>query len=89
MLICAYRGVFTTESPMGEHELLMLPKSSRSPPARNERATGQHDDLAAFLSPTLVKAAIDGRLPLGIGIARLRDAPAEWSRQHTANGLAS
>jgi site-specific DNA recombinase len=43
----------------------------------------------AFLSPSLVKAAIDGRLPRGIGIARLRDAPAEWSRQHTMLGLAS
>lgn len=43
----------------------------------------------AFLSPPLVKAAIDGRLPRGIGIARLRDAPAEWSRQHTMLGLAS
>jgi hypothetical protein len=43
----------------------------------------------AFLSPTLVKAAIDGRLPRGIGIARLRDAPAEWSRQHAMLGLAS
>ena len=41
----------------------------------------------AFLSPTLVKAAIDGRLPRGIGIARLRDAPAEWSRQHAMLGL--
>ena len=43
----------------------------------------------AFLSPTLVKAAIDGRLPRGIGIARLRDAPAEWSHQHAMLGLAS
>jgi site-specific DNA recombinase len=43
----------------------------------------------AFLSPTLVKAAIDGRLPRGVGIARLRDAPAEWSRQHAMLGLAS
>ena len=42
----------------------------------------------AFLSPTLVKAAIDGRLPRGIGIARLRDAPTEWSRQHAMLGLA-
>jgi site-specific DNA recombinase len=41
----------------------------------------------AFLAPALVKAAIDGRLPRGIGIARLRDAPAEWSRQHTMLGL--
>ena len=43
----------------------------------------------AFLSPTLVKAAIDGRLHRGIGIARLRDAPAEWTRQHRMLGLAS
>jgi site-specific DNA recombinase len=41
-----------------------------------------------FLSPTLVKAAIDGRLPRGIGVARLRDAPAEWSKQHAMLGLA-
>jgi site-specific DNA recombinase len=43
----------------------------------------------AFLSPTLVKAAIDGQLPRGIGVARLRDAPAEWSKQHAMLGLAS
>jgi site-specific DNA recombinase len=43
----------------------------------------------AFLSPILVKAAIDGRLPRGIGVARLRDAPAEWSKQHIMLGLAS
>jgi DNA invertase Pin-like site-specific DNA recombinase len=42
----------------------------------------------AFLSPTLVAAAIDGRLPRGVGVARLRDAPAEWSRQHAMLGLA-
>jgi site-specific DNA recombinase len=35
----------------------------------------------AFLAPDLVKAAVQGRLPRGIGVARLRDAPAEWSRQ--------
>jgi site-specific DNA recombinase len=42
----------------------------------------------AFLAPALVKAAIDGRLPRGVGIARLRDAPAEWSHQHATLGLA-
>ena len=36
----------------------------------------------AFLAPDLVKAAIDGRLPHGIGVARLIDLPPEWSRQH-------
>jgi hypothetical protein len=35
----------------------------------------------AFLAPDLVKAAIDGRLPYGMGIARLTDLSAEWSRQ--------
>jgi hypothetical protein len=29
----------------------------------------------AFLAPDLVRAAIEGRLPRGIGVTRLRDAP--------------
>jgi len=41
----------------------------------------------AFLAPNLVSAAIGGCLPRGIGIERLRDAPAEWSRQHVMLGL--
>jgi site-specific DNA recombinase len=41
----------------------------------------------AFLAPTLVQAAVEGRLPCGIGVTRLRDAPAEWSRQYTMLGL--
>ncbi|MGA8292326.1 MAG: resolvase [Rhodoplanes sp.] len=43
----------------------------------------------AFLAPNLVKAAIDGRLPHGMGVARLADLPAEWSRQHRILGLPS
>jgi len=43
----------------------------------------------AFLAPNLVQAAVDGRLPRGVGIANLRDAPAEWSRQFARLGLAS
>ena len=31
----------------------------------------------AFIAPALVKAAVEGRLPRGIGVANLRDAPAE------------
>jgi site-specific DNA recombinase len=31
----------------------------------------------AFLAPHLVKAAVEGRLPRGIGVERLRDAPAD------------
>jgi len=30
---------------------------------------------------------IEGRLPRGIGVTRLRDAPAEWSRQYAMLGL--
>jgi len=41
----------------------------------------------AFLAPDLVKAAIEGRLPRGMGIARLTDLPVEWSRQHEILGL--
>ena len=43
----------------------------------------------AFLAPDLVKAAIEGRLPRGMGVARLCDMPAEWSRQRQMLGLAS
>jgi site-specific DNA recombinase len=41
----------------------------------------------AFLAPELVKAAIEGRLPHGIGVTRLRDAPTAWSRQYAMLGL--
>jgi DNA invertase Pin-like site-specific DNA recombinase len=41
----------------------------------------------AFLAPNLVRAAVEGRLPRGIGVERLRDAPAEWSQQFEALGL--
>src|SRR5206468_1185855 len=41
----------------------------------------------AFLAPDLVRAAVEGCLPRGLGVERLRDAPAEWSRQFEALGL--
>jgi site-specific DNA recombinase len=41
----------------------------------------------AFLAPNLVRSAVEGRLPRGIGVERLRDASAEWSRQFEALGL--
>ena len=43
----------------------------------------------AFLAPELMKAAVEGRLPRGIGVTRLRDAPAEWSRQYAMLGLSA
>ena len=41
----------------------------------------------AFLSPALVKAAIDGRLPRGFGVKRLMDLPIAWSDQWFVLGL--
>jgi site-specific DNA recombinase len=41
----------------------------------------------AFLAPNLVKAAVEGRLPRGVGIERLRDPPTEWSQQFETLGL--
>ena len=43
----------------------------------------------AFLAPRLVQTAVEGRLPRGIGVARLRDAPAEWGRQYAMLGLSA
>jgi site-specific DNA recombinase len=42
----------------------------------------------AFLAPDLVKAAVDGQLPHGLGVTRLYGPPAEWSRQYLQLGLA-
>ena len=42
----------------------------------------------AFIAPTLVQAAVDGRLPRGIGVASVRDFPAQWSSQYERLGLA-
>jgi hypothetical protein len=58
--------------------------------ALRERCGVRHVNMTisfAFLAPSLVRAAVEGRLPRGINIERLRDAPAEWSRQFEALGL--
>jgi site-specific DNA recombinase len=52
--------------------------------AERERCSRRHMMMMislAFPAPDLVRAAIDGRLPRGIGVTRLIDAPIEWSRQ--------
>jgi DNA invertase Pin-like site-specific DNA recombinase len=59
--------------------------------AARERCSVRKVNMAislAFLAPDLVKAAVDGRLPRGIGVTRLYDPPAEWSRQYLQLGLA-
>lgn len=42
----------------------------------------------AFLAPDLVQAAVEGRLPRGIGVEALRDCPVEWRQQRRMLGLA-
>ena len=60
--------------------------------AERERCSARKINMTislAFLAPNLVKAAVEGRLPHGMGVVRLCDLPAEWSRQHQVLGLTS
>ena len=58
--------------------------------AKRERCTVRQVNLTlslAFLAPQLVKAAVEGRLPRGITLERLRDPHAEWNRQFQELGF--
>jgi site-specific DNA recombinase len=73
-------------------ELLTDPNASAESIAKRARCSLRQVNMTvslAFLAPDLVGAAIAGRLPRSIGVTRLRDAPAEWSRQHAMLGLPS
>ena len=41
----------------------------------------------AFLSPRIVRAALDGSLPRGISMTRLFDLPMDWRKQHETLGI--
>jgi len=59
--------------------------------AARQKCSVRHVNMTismAFIAPGLVKAAVDGRLPRGIGVAVLRDMSAEWSLQFERLGLA-
>jgi site-specific DNA recombinase len=71
-------------------ELTSNPTASAESIAKREGCSIRKVNMTislAFLAPDLVKAAIEGRLPHGMGVARLCDMPAEWSRQHQMLGL--
>ena len=58
--------------------------------AKRERCTVRQVNLTlslAFLAPQLVKAAVEGRLPRGINIERLRDPDPNWAAQFQDLGL--
>lgn len=72
------------------NELVIDPAASPASIAKTHRCSVRKVNMTislAFLAPDLVKAAIEGRLPRGMGVARLADIPAEWSRQHQMLGL--
>jgi site-specific DNA recombinase len=71
-------------------ELITDPTANSESIAHREGCTTRKVNMTislAFLAPDLVKAAIGGRLPHGMGVARLCDLPAEWSRQRQVLGL--
>ena len=71
-------------------ELLADANANAESIAKRERCSVRKVNMTislAFLAPDLVQAAIAGRLPHGMGVARLADMPAEWSRQHQMLGL--
>ncbi len=49
----------------------------------SERSVRQALNLA-FLSPEIVKAAVDGTLPHGAGLSRFIDPALDWSAQRGA-----
>ena len=58
--------------------------------AARQKCSVRHVNMTismAFIAPGLVKTIIEGRLPRGIGVANLRDAPPEWSLQYQRLGL--
>jgi site-specific DNA recombinase len=73
-------------------ELIADPAANTESIAKRENCTARKVNMTislAFLAPDLVKAAIDGRLPHGMGVARLCDLPVEWSRQRQMLGLSA
>jgi DNA invertase Pin-like site-specific DNA recombinase len=72
-------------------ELISDPRNDVNTIARRENCSVRKVNMTislAFLAPSLVKAAIEGRLPDSIGMTRLCDLPAEWTDQYRALGLA-
>ena len=53
---------------------------------RSKRSIAMMISLA-FLAPDIIEAALDGRLPRGIGVRRLVELPPDWSMQRRMLGL--
>ena len=53
---------------------------------RSKRSVAMTISLA-FLAPDIVEAAVDGRLPRGVGVRHLVDLPSDWVEQRRMLGL--
>jgi hypothetical protein len=85
LLIDALRDAYC-----GQDELIRDPSSTIESIAAREKKTEHSIRMTlslAFLSPALVKAAIEGRLSRGFGVKRLMDLPMSWSDQWSVLGL--
>ena len=60
-------------------------KNARLTPRGRERIVRQVE--SGQTPEAVAEANIEGRLPHGMGVTRLADLPAEWSRQHQLLGL--
>jgi hypothetical protein len=89
------RATLVASIARGRHwldELTTDPMANVEAIAKREGCSARKVNMTislAFLAPGLVNAAIGGRLPRGMGVARLCDMPAEWSRQLQMLGLTS
>jgi hypothetical protein len=80
----------TTETRRWFDEIISDPSANTETIAARESCSIRKVNMTislAFLAPHLVKAAIEGKLPHGMGVVRLCDLSAEWSRQSQMLGL--
>jgi site-specific DNA recombinase len=85
LLIDAFRDAYCWQD-----ELMRDPSHTIESLATREKKTERSIRMTlslSFLSPVLVKAAIEGRLSRGFGVKRLMDLPVGWSDQWSALGL--
>jgi site-specific DNA recombinase len=87
------RATLVRAIALGRHwldELITGAVVSPEAVAHREGCSRRHVNMTislAFLAPDLVRAAVEGRLPRGVGVARLIDPPIEWTRQWQMLGL--
>jgi site-specific DNA recombinase len=78
------------EAHCWQDELIRDPSCTIASIAVREKKTERSIRMTlslSFLSPALVKAAIEGRLSRGFGVKRLMDLPMAWSDQWSTLGL--